>query len=393
MNISSEDSIKFAFFKPNGADIIEQTKDCIRQFQLFLSQYNIDIKQVIKLTFFVKTTSNKEILDIIKIVESSTNSIFNIHIPVSVVTQAPVSSDSLIISELIYTDKRNVKVEHKSLEGIDYLKVESEIGNILSIAGIMHYQETTNLLLQSTKAFEKLDKILEAEEFSFGDIVRQWNYIERIVDYTDNSQHYQIFNDIRSSFYCKSEFPNGYPAATGIGMANNGIVIDILALKPVSGVRIIPLKSPVQADAHKYSTKVLSESRLDLPYVKSSPKFERGKALLTDHSGIIFISGTAAIKGELSISQEDSAVQTKLTLLNIRELISIENLAKHGIIEPEYIKPLIYRVYMKKPSDYEMIQKIINEELPAEIPVLYLQADICRPELVVEIEAVYSLQF
>ena len=52
---------------------------------------------------------------------------------------------------------------------------------------------------------------------NFGDIVRQWNYLERITDITHGNQCYQDFNDVRTLFYASSAWESGYPAATGIG--------------------------------------------------------------------------------------------------------------------------------------------------------------------------------
>ncbi|MGC8803225.1 MAG: hypothetical protein ACP5PS_05570, partial [Bacteroidales bacterium] len=160
------------------------------------------------------------------------------------------------------------------------------------------------MLSQSIDAFEQMNLILKSEGFTFGDVIRQWNYIERIIDFTDNSQHYQIFNDVRSNYYASSTFPYGYPSATGIGMSYNGIILEFLALKPASETHVKPIQSPVQTNAHQYSPRVLSNNQYtSLSCLKSTPKFERGKAVYCPHGGMLFVSGTAAIKGEASASQ------------------------------------------------------------------------------------------
>ncbi|MCS3200603.1 RidA family protein [Candidatus Bacteroides intestinigallinarum] len=70
---------------------------------------------------------------------------------------------------------------------------------------------------QSEQAFRKAEEILKTEQMNFGDIVRQWNYLENITDIAHGNQCYQDFNDVRTLFYASSEWESGYPAATGIG--------------------------------------------------------------------------------------------------------------------------------------------------------------------------------
>ena len=53
---------------------------------------------------------------------------------------------------------------------------------------------------QSEQAFRKVEEILKTEQMNFGDIVRQWNYLERITDITHGNQCYQDFNDVRTCF-------------------------------------------------------------------------------------------------------------------------------------------------------------------------------------------------
>ena len=67
--------------------------------------------------------------------------------------------------------------------------------------------------------------MLRREGFPLNSIIRQWNYIERITAFDGQDQHYQAFNNARSGFYSKTEWTNGYPAATGIG-ANLGGIFD-----------------------------------------------------------------------------------------------------------------------------------------------------------------------
>ena len=76
---------------------------------------------------------------------------------------------------------------------------------------LIHISDDLNLPVreQSEQAFRKVEEILKAEQMNFGDIVRQWNYLERITDITHGNQCYQDFNDVRTLFYASSAWESG----------------------------------------------------------------------------------------------------------------------------------------------------------------------------------------
>ena len=77
-------------------------------------------------------------------------------------------------------------------------------------------------------SFPVIGDVLRREGFPLNSIIRQLgNYIERITAFDGQDQHYQAFNNARSAFYSKTEWTNGYPAATGIGANLGGILIDV----------------------------------------------------------------------------------------------------------------------------------------------------------------------
>ena len=107
--------------------------------------------------------------------------------------------------------------------------------------------------------------------------------------------------------------------------------------------------------------------------------------------GVIYISGTAAIKGEESAKELNAEQQASLTLDNIEQLIAIENLNRHGIHNIKEMKLLYYRVYVKNGSDFKSVENAVEKRVK-NAPYLILEADICRPELLVEIEGVYRIR-
>lgn len=93
---------------------------------------------------------------------------------------------------------------------------------------------------------------------------------------------------------------DGYPAATGIGCDSGGVMVIVYAVKGFDGANL-PLDNPLQVPAHRYSGRVLASGK---EAVRTTPKFERVRLL----GDVVFVSGTAAIKGEDSEFSEDTRV-------------------------------------------------------------------------------------
>ncbi len=249
--------------------------------------------------------------------------------------------------------------------------------------------------VQAETAFRIMSEILENEAMSFADVIRQWNYVEDIVGFDslceDKVQNYQVLNEIRSKYYSRVTFTNGYPAATGIGMNAGGIILEFYACHTHEKEKIIPVRNPRQKDAYEYSQEVLIGNALNINESKSAPKFERAKYIAVKNNRLIFVSGTASIQGEKTVGINDVVTQTKTTIDNIHNLISAENLKNNGILNNyNSIKFSSVRVYVKNPCDINIIRHICNKSF-SDVQVNYLIADICRDNLLVEIEGIAEL--
>ena len=86
---------------------------------------------------------------------------------------------------------------------------------------------------------------------------------------------------------------------------------------------------------------------------------------------------------------DDVEAQTRQTLDNIEALISGSNLAQHGMpgLGATLADLAGIRVYIKRPGDYEKTRRVCEARL-GELPAIYAVADVCRPELLVEIEGI-----
>ena len=112
------------------------------------------------------------------------------------------------------------------------------------------------------------------------------------------------------------------------------------------------------------------------------------------YSIIIYVSGTAAIKGQLSIAQDDAYYQTLVTIDNIEQLTTIKNLIEHQIPVSTHsvVEPVSFRIYAKTLADIQKVQTAFKSRFGKMKNVQFLIADICRPELLVEIEGTFLIE-
>jgi enamine deaminase RidA (YjgF/YER057c/UK114 family) len=107
----------------------------------------------------------------------------------------------------------------------------------------------------------------------------------------------------------------------------------------------------------------------------------------------VFVSGTASITDAESRHIDDVAAQTHQTLDNIAALISEENFRNHGApgLGATLDDLALVRVYIKRQEDFEKTRAACEARF-GERPTIYAVADVCRPELLVEIEGVAYCQ-
>jgi len=238
----------------------------------------------------------------------------------------------------------------------------------------------------STKAFEGLQEVFNTVNFPINSIVRKWNYLEDILGFDGTKQRYQEFNDVRSVVYGNAFVKGGYPAATGIGMNRGGVILEFVAVKSNNLVSCA-VDNPEQISAHHYSEEVLVGEQCTL---KTTPKFERARYLELFKRKLIFISGTASILGEKTVGVGDAVKQTEVTIENIARLYSkeiLDNISTENL-QPKYGHA---RVYVKNRKDFAAIKNTFKRHF-GNLPVVYIIADICRDDLLVEIEGKVILE-
>lgn len=243
---------------------------------------------------------------------------------------------------------------------------------------------------QTNESLRRMQNILIQAGSGFEHVVRTWFYLGGITEPEGGRTRYQGLNSARADFYQTIHFgrslpvQNGihsvYPASTGIGTNGPELVMSCVALETErKDISLVPLENPQQTSAYAY----------DAHYSRHPPRFSRGMALVTGNYVTTWISGTASIVNSESRYAGDIQAQTEQTIDNIKRLIAPENFKEHGIRRAgATLNDLTkIRVYLKRPTDLAVCRSVCEKRFGA-VPSIYLIADICRPELLVEIEGV-----
>lgn len=213
--------------------------------------------------------------------------------------------------------------------------------------------------------------------------VRFWNYIPAIHQPMDPSRdRYMVFNAgrfaaMRQWFGQPEKFPALFPAASGVGYDGRDLVIHCLAL-PQNGVMI---DNPRQIPAFRYSSR----------YGPRPPCFARGTLIRhpSDHRPTLLAAGTASICGEQSVHVGDLSRQIAETLDNLRALLGAA--AAPLDLSDTLAAFTDIRVYYFRAEDRAEIESAAREAFGSETKIEMIRADLCRTDLLVEIEGVASL--
>ena len=117
------------------------------------------------------------------------------------------------------------------------------------------------------------------------------------------------------------------------------------------------------------------------PTDKYGVTFERGTRVRFGDRSHLHISGTASIdKSGKTLYISDIRKQTLRTIENIRVL-----LAPYAAD----LKDMVYIIaYIRDIKDGNRVMEILKREIPGEIPVVFLESSVCRPDWLVELEGV-----
>ena len=228
----------------------------------------------------------------------------------------------------------------------------------------------SGLEAETLRAYREVFALLEAQ--GIPNLLRIWNYFAAInADENDGLERYKHFCIGRHDAFAQYGRLNAQdiPAASAVGSRGGEFVLYFLAATRAGRA----VENDRQVSAYDYPPQ----------YSPRSPLFARATQVSWLKDPQLFISGTASIVGHASICLDDAAQQTAETLKNIGLL-----LGRAFPLGEEFALLRALKVYIRHERDFPLIRSVIEGTVGRDVPCLYLLADICRSELLLEIEAI-----
>ena len=364
-----------------GGDVHDQTWEAVSTIRAILRQQNEAMTVTVQ-TVFVRDLADAPVIRMLFAAYYGDRMPLTLFIP-----QPPCDGRLLAIEAwAISTSKTQVEYHTPHLvtvthDGLRWIHASAD--SLLQGPGASYEQ--------SAETFARLEKVLHRAGATFQDVVRTWLYQGSITEPEGDTERYRELNRARTDFFAHVPFNarpimmgrNGhaiYPASTGIGTQGHGLVTTCLALQTQrTDVQLLPLENPLQTSAFDYPKS----------YSIKSPKFARAMALRIGDHVTTWVSGTASIVNAETVHHGDVEKQTEQTLTNIERLIDAANFERLGWSNAGATLDDLakIRVYVKHAEDYEKCRAVCERRL-GRIPAVYAQADVCRPDLLVEIEGV-----
>jgi enamine deaminase RidA (YjgF/YER057c/UK114 family) len=222
---------------------------------------------------------------------------------------------------------------------------------------------------QVRRMLDRAERILSENGASYGEVVRTWFYLSDILDW------YAAFNKVRNEKYGEFGIMPGpgdsallLPASTGIrGVTPSGAAASMDLLAVVENGDIL---SPVR--------KLSNGKQLDA--FRYGAAFSRGAVIEEDDVKLIQVSGTAAIDEHgVSLYPGDIRSQINCTFDKIKTLLGQEGAGLADICAAT--------VFVKRPEYAEVFWEIAADRGIADFPAVCVVADVCREELLFEIDA------
>lgn len=230
---------------------------------------------------------------------------------------------------------------------------------------------TSPLQAASQTVYERVFRLLRAQGTPH--LWRVWNYLADINGESHGLERYRQFNQGRHTAFVQAQRDTGgqVPAACAIGVAAGPLSVAFLA----GTSPLVPLENPRQVSAWNYPAQ----------YGPRAPTFSRAALAHPRGQELLFVSGTASIVGHETRHAGDVAAQCVESVRNLECVVQEANrVARSG--RPFSLEGLSHRVYVRHASDTDAVQRALAPLLGG-APVVCVQADICRADLLVEIES------
>ena len=244
------------------------------------------------------------------------------------------------------------------------------------LAGAISLDEKAGATLDVTTELAYRQLLHDTRELGFPYLWRVWNFFPDINEEEAGLERYRRFCVGRHQAVEASlqDFPSALPAGTAVGTRSGPLQIYFLAgARPASH-----LGNPRQMNPYEYPRE----------YGPRSPAFARATLCGSESGPQLFIAGTASVVGHASRHADRPKEQTQEMVHNLRTLIAYAD-----SMEPKGIRTshrAIYKVYVRNPDQLISVRQALRDPLLSSSQILLLQGDLCRRELLVEIEGLVT---
>ena len=241
--------------------------------------------------------------------------------------------------------------------------------------GVLEWEEPDGGILHaSAHAYAALVAFWRDSDYPH--LLRIWNYFDAITLGEGDSERYRQFCVGRVQGLGDVD-TRTLPAATAIGSRDGRRVLQVywLAAREPG----LPLENPRQVSAYRYPRE----------YGPQSPTFAR--ALLPPSPRVpLLLSGTASIVGHASQHADSLRAQLDETLTNLDSLLGAAR-ERAPTLSPHLDGTSRLKVYVRDATDADAVAAQLEARLGTRVPWLMLHADVCRRELLVEIEGMHGV--
>ena len=227
--------------------------------------------------------------------------------------------------------------------------------------------------------------------------VRFWNFVPGIhADMGGGRDRYMVFNAGRYTafeewFGQAALFTRTVPTASAVGIGGGALAIYALGGRDAG----LPVENPRQVPAYRYSAR----------YGPLPPCFARGTIVhglpappgAGPDAPVLLVGGTASIVGENSLHDRDPRQQALETFENLAELVAAARRQVRGVEATADTPRAAFdaftelRVYIVRDTDAPLLREMVTERFGRTARIEFAQADLCRRELLIEIEGVARL--
>ena len=227
------------------------------------------------------------------------------------------------------------------------------------------------------KAYSEIYQCLQVTNCQH--LLRTWNFFPKITAsdvHQPEQNRYETFCHGRMQAMQESGVSTYvYPAATVIGNHENKLQVYFLAAD-APGTAV---ENPRQTSAYNYPVQDRD----------TQPLFSRGLIKTWGQRTHFYVSGTASIVGHETLHLNDVCAQLNEAINNVETLVAHANDKYQTQLNAQ--DDLLYmKVYIRNREDLDLIKQVLAARISKTTPRALLLGDMCREDLLVEIEAFYQ---